>query len=349
MKKWKWAAVLAAAWLLGGCAMGGATGEKTVQGIAALKNRDYAAAQQLFSQAVQEQEQQMLAYRGLGQACMGLGQYEEAASAFETALEHTDEKMPDNTRDLRLYLAAVYYRLEEYEKAVDTCTEVLEADAKGNVDAYYLRGAGALHEGDQENAKSDFDRAVAMESGDYDLYLMIYEAYREVNLSGIGAEYLQGALNIQGEELEDYYNRGRIYYYLEDYEEAQRLLIGPSEQEYEPAMNLIGRVYLAQEDYGHAQDIYEKILSKFGESTDGYNGLALCELGSGNYDAALSWIAQGLALDGEAGKRELYFNEIVAYERKQDFATAKVKAEAYVTNYPSDEAGRKELTFLASR
>ena len=117
--------------LLGGCAMGGASGTKTTQGIAALDDGNYTQAQQLFEEAVQEDEEQMLAWRGLGLADMGLAQYEEAETAFQNALDEADEKMPENTQDLKLYLAAVEYRLAEYEKTIDTCTEILDAQEKG--------------------------------------------------------------------------------------------------------------------------------------------------------------------------------------------------------------------------
>ena len=55
--------------------------------------------------------------------------------------------------------------------------------------------------------------------------------------------------------------------------------------------------------------------------------------------------ARGWRLTGQ----DLYFNEIVAYEKKLDFVTAKTKAEAYVASYPADEAGQKEWTFLSTR
>ena len=48
-------------------------------------------------------------------------------------------------------------------------------------------------------------------------------------------------------------------------------------------------------------------------------------------------------------KQDLLFNEIVAYEKKLDFQTAKAKAEAYVALYPSDEQGQKEYEFLSTR
>ena len=350
MKKWNIViAAAAASVLLGGCAMGGATGDKTTQGVQALESGDYTQAQQLFTEALQNGEQEMLAYRGLGLSCMGLAQYEDAEAAFTSALSAADDKMPENRLDLRLYLAAAQYRLTEYEKAVDTCTTLLEDASDGNEDAYYLRGASELHEGNTDDAKKDFDRAVALDPTDYDLYLNIYETYSQMNLSGVGGDYLQSALSIQGEELEDYYNRGRIYYYLGNYDQAQSQLIVPVEQKYEPAMDLIGQVYLAQGDYAHAKDMYSQMQTEFGESVGSYNGLALCAIADEDYDGALSYISQGLALDGTEGKQDLYFNEIVAYEKKLDFATAKTKAEAYVASYPADEAGQKEWTFLSTR
>ena len=339
----------AASLFLGGCAMGGATGKKTVQGISALESEDYHQAQKLFEEAVKEGEEEVLAYRGLGMAYMGLAEYEKAEEAFEIALEYTDDRMPENTQDIQLYLATVQYREEKYEDTVTTCDGILENTSKGNADAYFLRGASYLHEGLQEDASKDFDAAVSLTPTDYDLYLNIYECYNQQNLSGLGGEYLQSALNIQGNDMEHSYNRGRIYYYLENYEQAQSQLIGPVEQKYEPAMYLIGKVYLAQEDFEHAQAIYQQIQSEFGESAEVYNGLALCAMENGDYDSALTYITQGLSLDGTEGKQELYFNEIVAYERKLDFATAKAKAQEYIQNYPSDEAGQKEWVFLSTR
>lgn len=348
-RKFGCAAAIAAAVMLGGCAMGGATGTKTVQGNTALDAGEYQQAQQLFQEAVQEGEEEMLAWRGLGMAYMGLARYEEAEMAFQEAYDCTDDKMPENRLDIQLYLATAQYRGEKYEETIATCDDILKENTKGNADAYFLRGASYLYEGLQEESGRDFDAAVALEPEDYDLYLNIYECYREENLSGLGGEYLQSALNIQGDDVEHYYNRGRIYYYLENYEEAQSQLIRPVEEKYEPAMYLIGRVYLAMEDYEHAQAIYQQIQSEFDGGAEAFNGLALCAIESGDYDTALSYISQGLALEGTDGKQELYFNEIVAYERKLDFATAKSKAQEYVQNYPSDEAGQKEWKFLLTR
>ena len=52
------------------------------------------------------------------------------------------------------------------------------------------------------------------------------------------------------------------------------------------------------------------------------------------------------AIYKEAGKQELYFNEICAYEQRLDFLTARDKCRTYVEMYPTDEEGAKELEFL---
>ena len=127
--------------------MGGASGAKTTQGIAALEDENYQLAGELFSDAIRAGEQKTLAYRGLGLAYMGLGQYEEAALSFEEALDQADEKMPENVQDISLYLATAQYRMNDYEETMDTCTRILEKSEEGDAQAYYLRGAASLHEG----------------------------------------------------------------------------------------------------------------------------------------------------------------------------------------------------------
>lgn len=345
------AALVMVGLLLGGCAMGGADGEKTVLGDQALEEENYSAAAAYFEEAVTDGEEPVLAHRGLGMAYMALGQYEEAAESFEQALAaaEKDGKMPKTVRDLQLYLASVNYRLKEYEETAEICTDLLSQEDGASKDAYFLRGASLLKEGLEEEAKKDFDQAAALAPGDYTLFLNIYECYDEMNLSGEGSEYLQQALDIRGETAEDAYHRGRIYYYLGEYEKAQAELASPAEQKHEEAMYLMGQVYLALEDFSHAKNMYEQIRTEYGDSARCFNGLVMCALAEENYDSALEWIAQGLAQDGNEGKQELYFNELVCYEKKLDFDTAKQKAQAYVENYPSDEKGQKEWKFLQSR
>ena len=341
--------LLFTACMLSGCAMGGATGSATVKGDEALEAGEYENAKACFEEAVQNNEDQLLANRGLGIACIGLAEYEDAVEAFKTAISYADEKQPENIKDIKLYMATAYYRMGSYDEVISTCNEILDENEDVGADTYFLRGAAYLYEGQQSEAGSDFSAAAALSPEDYDLYLNIYECYNDMNLSGLGSQYLQDALNISGDDMEYYYNQGRVYYYLENYEEAQKMLISPVENGYEPAMYLIGRVYMALGDEDHAMAVYQQLLDEKGEDAQALNGLALCALEDEDYNAALDYIARGIAVGEGDALRQLYFNEIIVYERMEDYAAARDKAEIYVQTYPTDESGQKEYTFLSTR
>ena len=338
---------LTAAFLLAGCMGKPSGGAQTRKGLSALSSGDYAQALTLFREAVDSREDELPAYRGMGIALFGLGRYLEAEDAFESALSYSDSKMPETVQDLRLYLATAAYRQGDYQKTMEQC-DMLLSDAV-SADAAYLMGASSLKSGKEQEAREYFDKAVSCSPEDFSLYLQIYECYDTQNLSAVGDEYLQTALSIPAQTSQDQYQVARIYYYLEQYEKARDLLMEGVEANYRPALELMGEIYLKLEDFAHARSMYERILEKEGESPLVDNGLALCYLESGDYDTALSYIEKGLSIGEEDQLRELRFNEIVAYERKLDFSAARVKAEAYMQLYPTDEDGRKELQFLNTR
>jgi len=322
--------------------------EKTDHGYDAVEDADYRTAQQDFETAVTEGEDPVSAYRGLGIALMGQAKYKEAIDAFNYALAETDDKMPDTVEDLLLYREEAEYRSADYDAAISTAETVLGMDETLKP-PYFYRGASYLYKGKQDKAKSNFDYAVSLDPGNYSLYLDIYKVYSDNHLSGLGDEYLQTALGIEPEDLEGWYHVGQIYFYLEQYDEAQKALNQPVSENYVPALSLLGQIYLAREDYDNAKAIYSQIQSIDPDSTDSYNGLALCALAQDDPDTALQYITQGLELPANEGKQDLYFNEIVAYEKNLDFLTAKDKCQTYVNNYPADEKGQRELTFLNSR
>lgn len=339
--------VCAAVILCAGCENKVSTA-KTDAGYKASEASNFRSAEASFQEAISEGEDQVQAYRGLGIALMGQARYSEAVEAFNHALALTDDKMPQTVQDILQYKVSCQYRLKDYEGTIKTADELTALDDE-LVMAYYYRGAARLNLGSMEEAEANFDYAVSLEPENYKLYLDIYSVYEEAKLSGIGDEYLQTALGIAPESTEDHYNVGRIYFYLEEYDEAVNALIKPVQEQYVPALSLMGQIYLARADYDNAKAIYNQILSIDSASKDAYNGLALCAISVSDPDTALNYITQGLSLEGEEGKQELYFNEIVAYEQRLDFLTARDKCRTYVEMYPTDEEGIKELKFLNTR
>ncbi len=339
---------MAALLFCAGCGENKVSTKNTDAGYDASEKGDYRSAETSFRSAIDEGEDAVQAYRGLGISLMGQARYEEAQEALGNALASTDSKMPETVIDLLQYKVACQYHLKDYEGVIKTADELIDMNDK-LVMAYFYRGAAQLNLGSVEEAEANFDYAVSLKPEDYKLYLDIYSVYENAKLSGVGDEYLQTALGIAPETTEDYYNVGRIYFYLEEYDEAAAALIKPVEEEYEPALALMGQIYLAKEDYDNAKAIYTQILNKDDKNKGAYNGLALCALAVKDPDTALNYIAQGLSLEGEEGKQSLYFNEIVAYEMRLDFLTARDKCKTYVEMYPTDEEGVKELKFPNTR
>ena len=126
-----------------------------------------------------------------------------------------------------------------------------------------------------------------MDPSNYSLYLNIYRVYNDNHLSAVGDEYLQTALGTEPSDAEGYYQVGQIYFYLEQYDEAAKVLAEPIKEKNVPAMSLMGQIYLARKDYDNAKAIYTQIQSIDPSSTDSYNGLALCALAQDDVQTAL--------------------------------------------------------------
>lgn len=286
--------------------------------------------------------------RDEGISYMGAGDYENAIAAFEQAYGLCDKKMPQTKTDIALYEAACSYKLGDFDAVKDTCSKALALG--DNADAYYLRAVAFLQTGEMDAAKADFDAASLLAPENYELFFNIYKQYEQKNLSAVGDEYLQKALHIEGEEMEDDYQKGSIYFYLNDYTMAQQMLAKPADAKHKNAMLLMGQVYLKLDDSVHARNMYQQYMEEYGDDAQSYNGIVLCELADGNYDAAVSMAEAGLALEGsDSEKCDLLYNEVIAYERKHDFEAAKEAAARLLEQYPDDAVAQKEYDFLVTR
>ena len=136
---------------------------------------------------------------------------------------------------------------------------------------------------------------------------------------------------------------------MEDYASAQEELIEASNKDSTEALLLLGTVYLAQKDVSNARSMYQEYVAREETSAKGYNGLALCDMEEGNYESALTHIANGLPHASTEEMKDLLFNEMVIYERQLDFVTAQQKAGEYLEMFPEDEEAARELEFLKTR
>ena len=286
-------------------------------------------------------------YRGSGIVKLRTGDYQGAIDDLTSALN--DEKTgKSDQKDILEYRAAAELKAELYDQAMAVC-QTLAEDYSLNANDYYLTGCVALAMDSYDEASSNFSEAYGSDST-YEMAIQIYEAYLTQDMEADGTRYLEAALKTEAKTADDYCERGKVYYYMQDYDNARTELTTASEKGSTEAALILGMVYMAQGDTANARSFYQQYIDADGEDpAKGYNGLALCDIADGDYDSALQNISQGLGDATSDEMRDLLFNEIVVYEKKLDFSTALSKAQEYVQTFKDDEAAAKELTFLQSR
>lgn len=315
-------------------------------GMQAINEASYEVAEEYFNKSIAEGKNLELAYRGLGMTYMNTGEYEAAKEAFIQALGNGSFFVGDLEIDISCYLASAYYKLADYDSAIETYSNVLELSKK-NDDVYYLRGVVNLKAGNEEAAIKDFDKAVSISPKNYDRYINIYKAFCEAGDKEKGKEYLEKASALLTDKQQ--YEKGRICYYMEDYNGAISALESLSESGDNSATLYLGKAYEALGDMNYAASLYEKYIQADETNGEVYNQLGLCKLNMGEYETALECFQKGIATGSGEVMQELLFNEASAYEYTSDFSTAKTKFSEYLAKYPNDENAKREYEFLKTR
>lgn len=331
--------------ILTGC--GGEERKVYKQASADLEQGSYDYALQGYQSSISVGYKTAEAYRGAGICNLHLGNYQDAIDCFTNGL-NIEKVTKTLKKDMLAYRATAELKAELFDESMADCQTLAES-YKMDADTYYLTGCVALAMDSYDEAASNFTEAYG-EAPTYDMAIQIYEAYLEKEMEADGTRYLEAVLQTEPKSTEDYCDRGRAYYYMEDYGNAQKELLEAVNKNSTEGMLLLGMTYRAQEDIVSARNMYQQYVGTEGcDPAKGYNGLALCDIAEGNYDSALENISKGLADASTEEMQDLLFNEIVVYEKKLDFASAFSKAQEYTAMFPDDEAAVKELTFLKSR
>lgn len=347
MKNTKTVLILAAvtgALLLGGC---GSEKTKTYEQAGKdLSQGSYKYALEEYQSSIQNGVKLAQSYRGAGIASLRLGKYEDAVNNFTEALG-CDRVSKSLRRDILSYRATAELKAGNYEDAMADC-QTLGEDFSMDASSYFLTGKVALAMDSYEEAASNFKQAYG-EDSTYDMAIQIYEAYLDKDMEADGTRYLEAALASEAKNAQDHCDRGRVYYYMDDYENALSELTQAADGGNTEALLLQGMVYMAQKDTTSARQQFQAYVLKEEKGAKGYNGLALCDIEDGDYDSALANITTGLSSADDETLQSLLFNEMVVYEKKLDFTTALQKAEEYLEMYPDDKTAKKERAFLRSR
>ena len=140
-------------------------------------------------------------FRGAGIAKLRLGNYQEAADYFTSALKE-DKISKSLKKDILSYRATAQLEAEDYEGAMADC-QTLASDYSMDGNTYYLTGCVALAMDSYDEASSDFTEAYS-EDPTYDMAIQIYEAYLQHDMEADGTRYLEAALQTEAKSAEDH-------------------------------------------------------------------------------------------------------------------------------------------------
>lgn len=318
------------------------------QGMQQIEAMEYSEALASFDAAREAGCDERLAARGRGIACMGLTDYEAAIESFLQCLSLSDGMIVEMDYDVNYYLAAAYQKLERYKEAAEVYDAIL-AMRPEDADAFYLRGNARLQQGQYQEAKEDFDRALSLKPANYDRLIQIYEVLSANGYKEIGQEYLETALSERAGKMNTF-DKGRIQYYLGDYEQAQVSLEQAKNGKSAEAYLYLGMAYEATGDYNYAiTNVYTSYLEKHEGNAAIYNQLGLCYIKQKEYKYALEAFQNAMKIPDNGMMQVLRFNEITAYEYLGEYTQATVLLDNYLKNYPDDEQAKREYGFLSTR
>lgn len=321
--------------------------ENIQTGMAAVEALDYDTALASFEAAKEAGENQRLLYRGEGLAYMGKTQYAEAAQAFETALSCSDGRVDDMDYDINYYLATAYYKQGEMDKAIKAYDAILNLAPKEK-DAYYLRGAVYAEQGKLEQAAADFDHMIALDPKDYDRLIDIYCVLENHGYKESGQAYLQAAMENGTRDMTNF-EKGRISYYLADYENARNYLEKAKDEGGYEAILFLGKTYETLDDNNYAISVYNSYLNNHDPNPQVLNQMGLCKMKLDDYAGALEAFQTAMKIENNGMMQVLKLNEIIACEWLEEYKKAAVLLDTYLKTYPDDEAAAREYIFLQTR
>ena len=217
------------------------------------------------------------------------------------------------------------YENEDYKGAIDLFEEALKPNLPllehfDNDVRFYLADC-YVHEGQYGYACIEYNK------------ILVWNDYKEID----GLKDLQKLAY------------GLQLYDRKEYREALPILLEAYESGYSELVLYVGSCYGQIGDAENMQLYYNVFLRNNEMNSFMYAQYAAIALDQNKLDEAYDYIQKGMQLEEQSSIKELKFDEIVYYEKLNDFNTAFEKASAFVEEYPGDKDGKNEYDLLYTR
>ena len=217
------------------------------------------------------------------------------------------------------------YENEDYKGAIDLFEEALKPNLPllerfDNDVRFYLADC-YVHEGQYGYACIEYNK------------ILVWNDYKEID----GLKDLQKLAY------------GLQLYDRKEYREALPILLEAYESGYSELVLYVGSCYGQIGDAENMQLYYNVFLRNNEMNSFMYAQYAAIALDQNKLDEAYDYIQKGMQLEEQSSIKELKFDEIVYYEKLNDFNTAFEKTSAFVEEYPGDKDGKNEYDLLYTR
>lgn len=293
-------------------------------------------------------KEEQVALREEGIQLMDEGSFEQALLKFNDALALSYGRITDTEIDLNYYRGACYFNMGDYDNALLTYTNLISYD-KENYEPYFLRGCVYVHVGDAELAVADFSNSVKYNKDNYELYLEIYKQLDDMGFRENALQFVNLALQINGNSVEDNLSKGRLYMLLDQNDQAEPYLQKAADRGSDEAAVYLCQIYQASGRIEEASALLQKFVSSENADPEVIGEIGDMTYASGDYQAALLYYRTGLSLESIGNVQQLIRGEIACYEQLDMWDEAKETLAQYVAQYPNDEEAVKEYTFLQTR
>lgn len=288
-----------------------------------------------------------ITYRQYGITCLKSGDYESAVSAFQKALDQSTWGITDTEIDICLYKAKAQYLNGDLDGAKETYKALM--DYSDLPEAYYQRGCFYYAVGEEESGLKDFKKAVKIDPENVDLYIGIYENIKKYSSGEAPEEYLEKALEIEGEKSSDFINKGRVYLLMDDYDKAIEYLNKAIDKGDNEANFYLAIVYAAKGDDAQSEACFAEYTKSSSASAAELCSMADTLMKRDDYKTALKYLEAAEDLPDATDLRSIKKSIIICYERTGDYNNAALLMANYVKEYPDDEDAKRDYTFLKTR
>ena len=305
-------------------------------------------------------EETMQAHRGLGILYMNTEAYEDAIAEFDQAVALTGTAVGDLDYDVLAHKATAQVMRKDYNGAVDTYSTLIQLKVEIS-ENYLRRGILYLKGGESylQYTLEDFDSALTAAMAEnteetsqvYRIYEMIYETLTQYGYDAEAQAYVEQARALTADGLEEIFQRGKLFYALEEYDTAKELFANASALGLTDADYYIAKCAEKQGDYRSAKEIYETLMQQETYQTaESYNQLGACLVMLQEYTEAEILFEQALSLDKD-GAMEPYilWNQAVMYENQKEYEKAYQVLLTYEKKYPMGEEEARKLAYLKNR